>query len=487
MKFKSLFSISIILFIFLLMSGTAFAANPIQISTFEQLMSIDDSVENLSKDYILMNDIDVQNSTLFKPIGFYSYNTITREHTGDPFTGTFNGNGYTISNITFSNITFSNNNTMTIGLFGGTEGASISNLSLKNINFTGQWNVGGLVGMANTTSITNCSVVNSNTCLISGNGRVGGFVGYLQNSNISDSYATSTVIGEISVGGFIGSANNSLVSYSYATGNVESESFVGGFAGYIHNNSSISKSYATGNVTIKAIENETKNAIDNETKNAIGNVADVADTPLSDTYFGGFVGFMTNNSSISKSYAIGNVKGAHSVGGFAGGMYGSAVVSESYATGNADGIDSIGGFVGNMWSSSVSYCYAIGNSKKEGYHVGGFAGDIRSSSVISCFSPTEAGRDNGLSIVKLDADLKKKKTFDITYPIIPLSNPATFSKPWSISSSPYSNATWYIDENNDYPKLLWNDSSSSALIKLPNVSFINRSIGHVWDWLQSLF
>ena len=519
MKLKTLFSILAILFVFLLMSGTAFAADPIQISTFEQLMAIDDSVESLSKDYILMNDIDVQNSTLFKPIGSYSYTIITDEYTGNPFTGTFNGNGYTISNITFSN----NNSTTVVGLFGGTERASISNLSLENISLTGQYDVGGLVGRANNTKIMNCSVINSDICLISGRGRVGGLVGYLQNSNVSDSYAISNAEGKDSSSCFVGAINNSIVSNSYAVGNAKGENFVGGFAGsmwdsssifnsygasnaegknsvggfigVMWDSSSILNSYATGNAIIKATGNETSSTIDtpiititnNETKSAIGSVADPAEV-MPVVYFGGFAGSMHNNSSISQSYAVGNAEGKESVGGFVGGMSESSKVSESYATGNATGSNNVGGFVGDMNNSSisnsyaignaegkdyvggfsgeisnatVSYCYSIGNSKTtgDGNNIGGFAGYQKSSTIISCFSPTEAGHDNGLSIVKPDVDLKKKETFEATYPILPSANPTAFSKSWNISSSSDSYSTWYVDEDNDYPKLLWNSSS----------------------------
>jgi len=529
MKLKFLFSILAILFVFLLMCGTAFAANPIQISTFEQLMAIDDSVENLSKDYILMNDIDVQNSTLFKPIGSYSYTMITDEYTGNPFTGTFNGNGYTISNVTFSN-----NNTMTAGLFGGVERASISNLSLENISLTGQYDVGGLIGRANHTKIMNCSIVNSDICLISGKGRVGGLVGRLHNSNVSNSYAISNVEGKDSVGCFVGAIDNSIVSGSYATGNVDGENGVGSFAGTMWDSSSIFDSYATGNVIgsyivggfvggmwdsssifdsyatssaiIKSIGNETSDTIDtpiitltnNETKSTIVNPADSAGI-MPDIYVGGFAGYVHNNSSISRSYAIGNAEGTSYVGGFIGGMSESSMISESYATGNATGSNNVGGFVGGMNNSSisnsyaagnaigsnniggfaggisdaaVSYCYSIGNSKaiSDGNNIGGFAGYQKNSKIMSCFSPTKAGHDNGLSIVKPDADLKKKETFEATYSILP-ANPTDFSKPWNISSSSDSSSIWYVDENNDYPKLLWN-SSSSLHVGLVEISIL---------------
>jgi len=312
MRSKILFSVLAILLVFFLASGTAAAADPIEIRTLADLMAIDDPV-NLHLDYILMNDIDVgseETDTLkFMPIGG---NTNLQK-----FTGTFDGNGYTISNITL---------TTTIrdyhGLFGLTQNASISNLHLENVCFHGYNNIGSLIGYAENTSIDNCSVVNTYLLRISGTNYIGGFVGAMRNSSISNSYTTSSVKGYGSnVGGFVGFMDNCSISNSYATGFVTGPitnpvpGNVGGFVGQM-SDSVISNSYATGN--------------------AEGSVS----------HGGGFVGFMVANSSIFNSYATGNATGTgNNIGGFVGALDDSTVIDSFYIGSPGSNDDSKGFFI----------------------------------------------------------------------------------------------------------------------------------------------
>ena len=91
----------------------------------------------LSSRFGLANNIDASGTCNwnsgagFTPIG----------NSSTPFTGTFNGNNYTISDL-FINLPTTND----VGLFGYTWGAIIENVGLLNANITGQNNVGGLVG-----------------------------------------------------------------------------------------------------------------------------------------------------------------------------------------------------------------------------------------------------------------------------------------------------------------------------------------------------
>ena len=143
MKYKILFSVLVILFVFLLASGTAFAV-PVEIRTTDDLMKIDDSATNLSLDYILMNDIDFKGKT-FTPIG----------NPSSPFTGTFNGNDYTISNITFNSTRYY------VGLFGYASNAEFNDVVLKDVNVRGANFVGGLLGQGSNVSIKDCSIESS--------------------------------------------------------------------------------------------------------------------------------------------------------------------------------------------------------------------------------------------------------------------------------------------------------------------------------------
>ena len=251
-------------------------------------MAINDDSTSLSQDYILMNDIDVAENILFTPIGTETF----------PFTGTFDGRNFTISNITFSDATMD-----CVGFFGYTEDASISNLVLKNVSFEGYDFVGGLIGLAGNTSISNSSVINTNSHQISGNDFVGGFVGAMLDSDISNSYATGNVEGIDSVGGLVGSMTSSSIHGSYATGNVEGDDVVGGFVGNM-DDSLIFDCYATG---------------DADGGNEVG----------------GFVGTMRSSSSISWSYAMGDAEGTDptNVGGFVGLLLSPATVVDSFYVG----------------------------------------------------------------------------------------------------------------------------------------------------------
>ena len=364
----------IISLLFLLLTG--FAAAATEIRTLDELMAIDDSAANLNLDYILMNDIDVSGSVSFMPIGTNS----------DPFTGKFDGNGYTISNITFIEPT-----TDYVGLFGFTDGASISNLSLKNIDLEGQDWVGGLIGYTNNTSVSQCSVENLDAYQISGREHTGGFVGHVKDSEISESYATSNVYGTIYAGGFVGRMAESKISKSYATGNVENTRRGGGFIGFMQFNSEISESYATGNAT--------------------GN-----------SYTAGFVGGI-EQSKISKSYATGNVESESYIGGFAGTVV-DAEISECYATGNANGISNFGGFVGHM--ASVFVPPTITDS----FYIG-----------------TPDSNNNSKGFFVTSDELKKRDTFT--------TNGGYISTSWDISSSSHQVSVWYINEGNGYPKFEW--------------------------------
>ena len=158
--------------------GTGTAEDPWQISTAEQLYRIHD---DLTAHYILIADIDLSAYENWTPIGaFQSLSDAPEDaevpHPDYAFTGTFNGDGHTISNLTVSG-----DAPMGAGLFGcaaGTENgaAYIRNFTLKNVNVSGFYLVGGAVGL----QFMNCPVsdihlVGENT--LTGMQGIGGIVG----------------------------------------------------------------------------------------------------------------------------------------------------------------------------------------------------------------------------------------------------------------------------------------------------------------------
>ena len=152
-------------------------------------------------------------------------------------------------------------------------------------------------------------------------------------------------------------------------------------------------------------------------------------------------------SSVSKSYATGNVEGASNVGGFVGFMQYTSSVSESYSIGDVKGFNMIGGFVGSIYKSFISESYAVGNVSGDS-NIGGFVGlgsmfDIFDSFYIG----TPYSDDISLGIFVEPDELKQISTFRV-----PISAGGVVSESWNISSSPNPEFVWYIDEGNSYPQ-----------------------------------
>ena len=208
-------------------------------------------------------------------------------NTGRHFNSTFEGNGYTISNLQI-NRTASDN----VGLFGyvlQVDNRPIKNLGLRDINIRGRNSVGGLVGFCP----SGCFIVNS--------------------------YATGTISGGSRLGGLIGRSRFMTVANSHAVVNVSGSNNVGGLVGFCQRNDEISNSYASGNVS--------------------GNGS-----------VGGLVGQFIGGK-IDNSYANGNVSGNISVGGLVGANAGMEEITNSYASGDIRGStdanrDTVGSFVG---------------------------------------------------------------------------------------------------------------------------------------------
>ena len=196
-------------------------------------------------------NIALANNTGFTPIGGFN----------NPFTGTFDGDSFTISNL-YSNI--NGTNTTYIGLFGavGTRGI-VQNIGLLNAYVTGTGIgtsnviIGGIVGYNNNGNIRNSYATGTALGIASeiGNSNViiGGLVGENNNGNIRNSYAnveiTAIGTGSVITGGLIGRNINGNIRNTYATGATSGTGSVitGGLIGW-NENGNINNSYATGAV-----------------------------------------------------------------------------------------------------------------------------------------------------------------------------------------------------------------------------------------------
>ena len=329
---------------------------------------------SLDGKYALVCDIDLGGAK-WTPIGTSS----------SPFTGEFNGNGYTVSNFQITT------GRAYVGLFGYNKGV-IENLGVENFTVNVSYSggtvyAGGLVGYNDGGSILNSYAAGDVSATATSSGSfayAGGLVGYNTSSgSILNSYAA----GEVSAtgyfayaGGLVGS-NYGSIKNSYATGNARAtvtsissyaNAYAGGLVGF--NGGGITNSYATGTVSATGSDSG------------------------SSAYAGGLVGY--NSGSITNSYTTGNAR-ATSSRAYAGGLvgYNSGIITNSYATGNVSATSSgssayAGGLVGDNWGSILN-SYAAGDvsatSTSTSSYVYAFAGglvgfnDDNGGSITNCY------------------------------------------------------------------------------------------------------
>ena len=163
----------------------------------------------------------------------------TRLFLVNSFNAIFEGNGHTVSNLFIETDTG-----VLSGLFGIAVTSSIRNVGLIDVDVTGAYLAGGLIGF-NSGEIRGSYV----TGRVSGVENVGGLVGINSSAGeIHGSYATNRVSGKDDVGGLAGD-NRGTINASYATGRVSGEKNVGGLVGLNQSTGKILAGYATGRVS----------------------------------------------------------------------------------------------------------------------------------------------------------------------------------------------------------------------------------------------
>ncbi|MCD4650343.1 MAG: hypothetical protein K8S56_00935, partial [Candidatus Cloacimonetes bacterium] len=209
-------------------NGTEY--DPYQVANIDNLVWLSCSY-SWHNHYIQTADIDASASQI-EPIG----NQLGCCYL--PFSGAYNGQGFVIDGLTICNP-----QDMHQGLFGYAEYAIIENLGLTNVSIIGNYGVGGLVGEVMSTTVSNCYIAGN----ISGEVSVGGLVGRAFDSIISNCYSTGDVSGDSVVGGLLGDlcSHNStaLLSDSYSLCNVSGNDKVGGLLGYIYSSGMISNCF----------------------------------------------------------------------------------------------------------------------------------------------------------------------------------------------------------------------------------------------------
>lgn len=199
---------------------------------------------NLSGNYIMMNDIDLKDYT--SGTGWHHI-----AENGNPFTGTFNGNGYKITNLVVKK-----NGTEGYGsLFGTTREATIENLFILRGYVEGTQNVGMLIGECSYgTTLNNIRVSGDIAC--DGNSIVGGIAGEAYDSTWTNCVAEVYITADSVAGGLLGysfgvTMNNCYTNYTIAT-TYNGENKFGGAVGVCvnaeENDTVFNNCYAVGNI-----------------------------------------------------------------------------------------------------------------------------------------------------------------------------------------------------------------------------------------------
>jgi len=372
--------------------GSGTAGDPYRIGSAANLLYLGTHTGDYDAYFILTADINLASYDFTTAVIAPDGNNANTSFEGIAFTGVFDGNGYTISNLTIDTGGAGNDY---LGLFGRASGGEIKNLGLENVSITG-----------------------GDTSLY-----VGGLVGYNDGSGVSNCHSTGTVSGGDNsgyLGGLLG-INGGDISNCYSTGTVtggSTSTFLGGLVGWNRGADHIFNCHSTSNV----------NGGDNS------------------YYLGGLAG--VNSGYISYCYSTGAVMGEGGVwylGGLAG--YNGGYIIDCYSTSTiVGGFDSIylGGLAGVNWDGNISDCYSTGAVRggRTSTFLGGLAGANDSGGSISgCYFLNGSGPDNDLGEPLTNAKMKQQKSF-VGWDFVG-------------ETANGFHDTWWIAEGVSYPKLYW--------------------------------
>jgi len=368
------------------------------ISTLAQLQAM---TSHLADDCVLLKNIDASATRQWNARPGYAgtyYGFLPIGNTANGlFTGTFDGGGFTISNL-YINRTNLNGSPTGYGACGflgqidrNAAAGFVKDLNLSNVDITGGQNVAPLAGHIDSSggAIEIENVTASGVVKVTQT-KAGGICGNAQHNVTFTNCSTSCSVTRISAdtaicvaGGFLGSATNTtfvdcsasgIVTTSQTTATVGNAG-VGGFVGTVGASSSFSGCVASGNVIVN--------------QNTTGTI-----------YVGGFAGSVEGTITISECFAYGDVTsdcpGPAYVGGFVG--YLTEEITKCGAEGNVENSSAdttyncSGGFVGyGFTGTSIANCYAKGKVCEDGIShadamIGGFAGKLKDGTIATSYS-----------------------------------------------------------------------------------------------------
>ena len=292
----------------------------------------------------LMNDLDLG--------GIDKHSWVSIGNNNYSFNGTFIGGDHVIKNM-YINITGSAGAANGYrGLFGKTNGATISDLTFENTVITTSTStnyqfVGGLVGMASSTTINNI-VLNGSITIPSSSAYTGGIAGRFDGT-ISDCVNNMNISSGYQVGGIIGTTytnEGSLIIRCVNNGTIDAEKSgdtktyaAGGIAGELYKKNDVIR-FCVNYGTITGVIQSMGGILGVTSPSYTGNEIDscynlgTLNSTKTDSHVGGVVGYVHMGStsmrpSIHNCYSACEISGSDCIGGVVG-YQNSASVDSGY-------------------------------------------------------------------------------------------------------------------------------------------------------------
>ena len=282
--------------------GSGTENDPWQVANVNHLNNLHNytGTGHADKHFIQTADIDLNTSPWNSSPG---WNPIGGTYSSVAFNGSFDGAGYTISNLYIED-----SETNYLGLFAAVSNANLKNITLVDFNITGQNYLGPLTGYSTNSSIFNCHSSGE----INSQERAGLLIGSTYNSQLTFCSSQGSLAGTNYVGGLAGYNSGGSVYYSYSNADITGNNEVGGIIGYV-------------------IDGELVDSYSHSTVSGIEKV-------------GGLVGYLSgSNAIISRSLSTGTVEGQADVGGLLGSNNSGSVYYSYWDTQSSGEANSAGG------------------------------------------------------------------------------------------------------------------------------------------------
>lgn len=328
---------------------------------------------NLNSKYILKNNIELNlNKYTVANDGTITFSSDAEQWTpigtsANPFTGTFDGNGYKISGLYINNTSLSDQ-----GLFGYNNG-TIQNTIVDNGYISGAGNLGGISSKnLENGKINDC--INNIYIISNASGGIGGICGrnynIIQNcTNNSRVFANGSFWNIGGICGEIGNSKGKIINCSNKGEINTTGGNMGGIVGTISQGAIIENCYNEGKIIYSGASGG----------GIVGYICNSGNTQIKNcynkenidgaNYAGGIVGQANEiKLDINNCYNIGNINGNNNVAGIIGSTSNSdKVIKSCYNIGRISGNNTTGGIVGhNSGTDSIENCYYLTNTATGG-------------------------------------------------------------------------------------------------------------------------